>query len=76
MPKMSLKRQITIPIEQCLALGIEPGDVVKCFVADGQLTLVKKVAEAAKGLLSHVHPHESITDEESLQSVMCDRDRY
>ena len=76
MPKVSSKRQITIPIDHCLALGIEPGDIVECFVVDGQLTLVKKVAEAAKGLLSHVQPDELITDEESMQSVMCARDRY
>jgi len=73
MPKVSAKRQITIPIDQCQALGIEPGDIVESFVVDGQLTLVKKIAGAAKGLLSHVEPQDSMTDEESLQSVMCDR---
>ena len=70
MPKVSAKRQITIPINQCLALGIEPGDEVECFVADGQLTLVKKVPGAAKGLLSHVKPHGSMSDEESMQSAI------
>ena len=70
MPKVSTKRQITIPIDQCRALGIEPGDEVECFVADGQLTLVKKVAGAAKGLLSHVKPENSMSDEESVQSVL------
>lgn len=70
MPKVSAKRQITIPIDQCQALGIEPGDVVESFVVDGQLTLVKKVAGAAKGLLDHVQPKSSMTDEESMQSVI------
>ena len=73
MPRVSTKRQITIPIDQCQALGIEPGDIVDSFVVDGQLTLVKKTARAAKGLLSYVEPQGSMTDEESLQSVMCDR---
>ncbi len=72
MPKVSAKRQITIPIDQCQALGIEPGDIVESFVVDGQLTLVKKVAGAAKGFLSHVQQQSTITDEESLQSVMRD----
>lgn len=76
MPKVSAKRQITIPIDQCQALGIEPGDIVESYVVDGQLTLVKKVSEAAKGLLSHVQQQDSMTDEESLQSAMHDRDRY
>lgn len=69
-PKVSTKRQITIPIDQCRALGIEPGDEVECFVADGHLTLVKKVVGAAKGLLSHVKPENSMSDEESVQSVL------
>jgi bifunctional DNA-binding transcriptional regulator/antitoxin component of YhaV-PrlF toxin-antitoxin module len=68
MPKVSAKRQITLPIEQCQALGIEPGDEVESFVADGQLTIVKKVAGAAKGILSQVQPDSSMTDEESRQS--------
>ena len=67
---MSAKRQITIPIDQCHELGIEPGDIVESFVVDGQLTLVKKFAGAAKGLLSHVQPHGTMTDEESMQSVI------
>jgi len=70
MPKVSAKRQITIPIHHCLALGIEPGDEVECFVVDGQLTLVKKVPGAAKGLLSHVQPHGAMSDEESMQSAI------
>lgn len=70
MPKVSAKRQITIPIDQCQALGIEPGDTVESFVVDGQLTLVKKIDGAAKGLLIHVEPQGSMTDEESLQSVI------
>ena len=70
MPKLSVKRQITIPIKQCKALGIEPGDEVESFVVDGQLTLIKKAAGAAKGLLSHVQPHGTMTDEESMQSVI------
>ncbi len=42
MPKISSKRQITIPIDQCRTLGLEPSDEVESFVVDGQLTLIKK----------------------------------
>ncbi len=70
MPKVSAKRQITLPIDQCQALGIEPGDVVESFVVDGQLTLIKKVSGSAKGLLSTVHALNTMTDEESMQSAM------
>ena len=70
MPKVSSKRQITIPVDQCRSLGIEAGDEVESFVVDGQLTLVKKSKGSAQGLLSHIHPHNSMTDEESLQSII------
>lgn len=70
MPKVSSKRQITLPVEQCLQAGIEPGDEVQSFVADGHITLVKKTAGAAKGVLSHIRTDPSMTDEESLQSSL------
>ena len=70
MPKVSTKRQITLPIEQCKSLGIEPGDIVESFVVNGQLTIVKKVSGAAKGLLSYVQSDSSMTDEESMQSSL------
>jgi len=71
MPKVSVKRQITLPINQCEALGIKPGDEVESFVADGHLTIIKKVKGAADGVLKHVKGDPSVTDEESLQSALA-----
>ena len=51
MPKVSSKRQITLPIEQCRQIGIEPGDEYRSFVANGHITIVKKIPGAAKGIL-------------------------
>jgi len=70
MPKVSSKRQITLPVVQCEALGIKPGDEVESFVANGQLTIVKKRKGAAKGLLKRVAADSAMTDEESLQSAL------
>ncbi len=70
MPKVSAKRQITLPVSQCKALGIRPGDEVESFVADGQLTIVKKSRGAAKGLLKGTAPKSSMTDEASRQSAI------
>lgn len=70
MSKVSAKRQITLPIDQCRELNIEPGDEVESFVVDGQLTLVKKVPGAAKGILSQWHSNQSMSDEESRQSAI------
>ena len=69
MPKVSAKRQITLPIEQCGVAGIEPGDEYQSFVDnEGHITIVKKVAGAAHGLLSHVKGDSRMSDEASMKS--------
>ena len=70
MPKVSSKRQITLPVEQCQQVGIEPGDEIQSFVANGHITIVKKIPGAAKGILKHVKGDTSVTDEASLQSAL------
>ncbi len=49
MPRVSAKRQITLPIDQCREVGIGPGDEYRSFVADGRITIVRKSAGAARG---------------------------
>ena len=70
MPKVSSKRQITLPVEQCQQVGIEPGDEYQSFVANGHITIVKKIPGAAKGILKHVKGDTSVTDEASLQDAL------
>ncbi|HBE92381.1 MAG TPA: AbrB family transcriptional regulator [Gammaproteobacteria bacterium] len=70
MPKVSSKRQITLPVDQCQQIGIEPGDEYQSFVADGHITIVKKIPGAAKGILKNVEGDTAVTDEASLQSVL------
>jgi len=70
MPKVSSKRQITLPVEQCQQVGIEPGDEVQSFVANGHITIVKKIPGAAKGILKHVKGDTSVTDEASRHSAL------
>jgi len=72
MPKVSSKRQIPLPIEQCKAAGIEPGDEYDSYVDnDGHITIVKKVAGAAKGLLKKVAADKRYSDEQSLHSSLA-----
>ncbi len=54
MPRVSAKRQITLPIDQCRQAGIEPGDEYESLVFDGHITIIKKTPGAAKGILKHV----------------------
>ena len=70
MPKLSSKRQITLPVEYCTELGIEPGDDLEFFVANGYLTAIKKNPGAAKGVLRNLKADKSMTDEESRQSAI------
>jgi len=70
MSKLSAKRQITLPAEQCRELGIEPGDDLQCFVANGQLTLIKKGKGRAHGLLKNVKGDKRFSDKESRDSGM------
>ena len=70
MPRVSAKRQITLPIDQCREVGIGPGDEFRSFVADGSITIVRKSAGAAKGYLRHVVSDSTVTDEESLLEAL------
>ena len=69
MARVSGKRQITLPVDQCRALGIEPGDEVEMFVYRDQITIVKKVSGAARGLLSHIKAGR-MSDEASRQGAI------
>jgi len=70
MPKVSAKRQITIPIDLCQEAQIEPGDEIETFIYGGQITIVKKEKGAAKGILRQIKPDKRISDDTSLQNSL------
>lgn len=70
MPKVSAKRQITLPIDQCKAANIAPGDEIETFIYKGQITIVKKYKGAAKGMLSHIKANKRHSEQDSLQSSL------
>ena len=71
MPKVSAKRQITLPVDQCKIAGIGPGDDYNSYVDNqGRITIVKMQAGAAKGMLKHVKADMRFSDHESMQSAM------
>lgn len=67
MPIISTKRQITLPIQQCKQLGLNPGDEYTSFISDGRITIIKKAPASAKGILKHIKGKTQISDYESLQ---------
>ncbi len=71
MPKVSQKRQVTLPLEQCLIAGIQPGAEYESFVSrKGTISIVTKRKGAAKGLLSGVVINDQVSDQDSLESVL------
>ncbi|WP_076537269.1 AbrB family transcriptional regulator [Shewanella sp. UCD-KL21] len=71
MAKVSAKRQITLPIEQCAIAHIYAGDDVESFVdRQGVISIVKKQAGAAKGLLKDIVTNELISEQKSLESAL------
>lgn len=53
--KVSAKRQITLPIDQCRTACIEKGDEVLTFIdRPGAISIVKKSAGAANGILKDI----------------------
>jgi bifunctional DNA-binding transcriptional regulator/antitoxin component of YhaV-PrlF toxin-antitoxin module len=51
MPKVSAKRQITLPVAGCHELGIHAGDVVEILWYGNQFNVLKKEVGAAAGIL-------------------------
>lgn len=70
MPRVSAKRQITLPVDQCREAGIGPGDEYRSFIADGRITIVRKADGAARGFLRHVVGDPAVSDDESLQDAL------
>lgn len=67
MPKVSAKRQITLPVVGCDELGINPGDDVEILRHGNQFNIIKKEIGAAAGLLKGIKANKSVSDEQSLE---------
>ncbi len=71
MAKVSAKRQITLPVEQCIAAHINAGDYVDSFVdRQGVISIVKKQPGAAKGLLKGITTNPQVSEQASLESAL------
>ena len=70
MPRVSAKRQLTLPASQCRQAGIEPGDECRSFVADGRITIVRQEPGSAWGCLAHLKANKAISDEQSRHDAI------
>ena len=70
MPKVSAKRQITLPADQCRLAGIEPGEEYRSYVSDGCITIVRQEPGSAWGCMAHLEEVRTVSDEESRRDAM------
>ncbi len=76
MPRISAKRQLTLPAHQCRLAGIKPGDECRSFVADGRITIIRQQPGSAWGCLAHLRADETVSDADSRQhSIETRRER-
>ena len=68
MPKVSAKRQITLPVADCNELDIQPGDEVEIFRHGNQFNIIKKEIGLAAGLLKGTKASKTVSDVQSRQS--------
>ncbi len=69
MPKITSKRQITLPIDQCAIAQINTGDEVDSYVdRQGVISIVKKSKGVASGFLSNIKADKLVSEKESLLS--------
>ena len=67
MPKVSTKRQVTLPVSGCDELGIHAGDEVEILRHGNQFNIIKKEVGAASGLLKGIKADKTVSDEQSSQ---------
>lgn len=70
-PRISARRQLTLPVHQCRLAGIEPGDEYRSFAFDGCITIVGQRPGSAWGCLAHLEADETVSDEQSLQDAVA-----
>ena len=66
MPKVSAKRQITLPVAGCDELDIHAGDEVEILRYGNQFNIIKKEVGAAAGILKGTKVNQNVSERESL----------
>lgn len=68
MPRVSAKRQVTLPVAGCEELGIQPGDEVEILRHGNQFNIVKREKGSAAGMLKSARANKKISDDASVRS--------
>ena len=68
MPRVSSKRQITLPVAGCEELDIKPGDEVEIFRYGNHFNIVKREPGSAAAILKGTRVTKGISEGDSLKS--------
>ena len=68
MPRVSAKRQITLPAAGCDELDIRAGDEVEILRYKNQFNIIKKIKGSAAGILKGAKANRKISEHDSLMS--------
>ena len=68
MPRVSAKRQITLPVADCEELGIRPADDVEIYRHGHQFNIIKKEVGVAASLLKGTKINHAVSDVQSRQN--------
>ncbi|MEX1197416.1 MAG: AbrB/MazE/SpoVT family DNA-binding domain-containing protein [Pseudohongiellaceae bacterium] len=73
MPRLSSKRQITLPKAVCDKAGIRQGDQFEILEHNGHITLIRQQAGAPSGFLKHLQTDPDVSETESRDSAIDKR---
>lgn len=73
MHKLTAKRQVTMPLAVCEALGLSPGDYVEIFERDGVAHLVKVNDDSLAGAFSSLAGKEGVPDDAAMKQAVRER---
>jgi AbrB family looped-hinge helix DNA binding protein len=70
MPKLTGKRQVTVPQSVCEAMGLKPGDYVEIFEHNGVAHIVKMNNKSLAGQFAHLAKGNKIPSPGSLKKAL------
>ena len=70
MPRLSQKRQVTLPKDLCDRLDVKPGDDLDMLEHGGRITIIKKACGRTAGMLKHRSTNPAVSEAESRDSAI------
>ena len=73
MPKLTSKRQVTVPQSVCEAIGLKPGDHVEIFERDGVAHIVKMDDKSLAGQFAYLARAKKFPTAEEVKAAVKEK---